>query len=160
MSDADAESPSRTVSYAVFFGSALLIGLPTLFVAYGAFRTVLGPYGPELWGGTVGELAALAAAFLLARWTVVEVTAIRLHGATALLRGGRRATLARVGLVGAWALGFAVLIGYGLLQTSVVLWGTGDVRVMGLAVLLALATVGAAGYSVYEFYDGVRAGRA
>lgn len=74
MSDADAESPSRTVSYAVFLGNALLIGLPTLFVAYGAFRTVLGPYGPELWGGTVGELVALGLAFLLARWTAVEVT--------------------------------------------------------------------------------------
>jgi len=160
MDDRSRETPSRPVSWAVFLGNALLIGLPTLAVCYGAFRTVLGPYGPELWGGTVGELVALAVAFLLARWTVIEVTAVRLHGAEALGRGSRRATLARVGLVGAWTLAVAVLLGYGLLQTSVGLWGTGDLGVMALAALLALSVVGVAGYALREFYGGVRAGRA
>jgi hypothetical protein len=158
--DHTGESHSRPVSWAVFLGNVLLIGLPTLVVCYGAFRGVLGPYGPELWGGTVGELVALALAFVLARWTVLEVTAIRLHGAEALLRGSRRATFARVGLVGAWTLALVVLLGYGLLQTSVGLWETGRLGVMALAALLALSVVGAAGYAVHEFYDGVRAGRA
>jgi len=159
--DADTgESHLRPVSWAVFLGNVLLIGLPTLFVCYGAFGQVLGPHGPDLGGETAGELVALALAFLLARWTVLEVTAVRLHGAEALLRGSGRETLARVGLVGAWTFAVAVLLGYGLLQTSVGLWGTGRLGAMALAALLALSVVGTAGYALREFSDGVRTDRA
>jgi len=160
MSDADAEQPSRLVSYAVFFGSALLVGLPTFAVLGEALSSVLAPRTPTVWGWQSGSVVAVVVALVLARQAFVEVAAVRLYGSRALLRGSRRATVVRIGLVGAWTLALAVLFGYGLLEASVMFWESGDARVMGLAVLLALATIGAAGYSLHEFYDGVRAGRA
>lgn len=157
MDESSHESVSTAASWSVFLGNALLVGLPTLFLLFGAVRTLLGSVGPAVGGFTLGEGVALAVAFVLARWTVIEVTAVRLGGTEALFRGGRRATYARVGLVGTWTLCLGVLIGGSVLRMAVAGWDPTSLGAVAASALLVLSVVGFAAYTLYQFYDGVRA---
>ncbi len=156
MDDPAADSPSPLVNWSVFLGNAVLLGLPTLFFLWSGTRALLGRFGPVVGWLTVGEFVALSVSFVLTRWTVVEITAVRLHGTEALFRGGRHSTYARVGLVTVWTLCLGVLIGGTVLRMAVAGWDPTSQIAMTASGLLALAVVGFGGYTLFEFYDGVR----
>lgn len=155
--DASATEPSSSlVDWSVFLGNAVLLGLPTLFVLWSATRALLGHLGPVVGWLTVGEVVSLSVSFVLTRWTVLEVTAVRLHGTEALFRGGRHSTYARVGLVATWTLCLGVLIGGSILRLAVAGWDPTSPVAMATSGVLALAVVGFASYTLFAFYDGVR----
>jgi len=157
MSRSATESRSTLLTAAVFLGTAVLIGLPTFLLVGGALESLLGGLGgPVVADLTPGSLVAFVVAFLFARWATVEITAVRLHGATALFRGSRREAVGRLAVVGAWTLGAFAAVAASVFRFAVAGWNPANPVAAAAAALLVVAVVGFAYVTARNFYRGYR----
>lgn len=127
---------SLLVTSLVYFGAAILIGIPATRLLFSGFGTVLDAIGLERVIASPAGLVFLAISLLLGLQLAVEAAAIQLGGIEALGRGSPRVALVRYVVL---SLGvFLLLAAVTWVGLSTALAGLGWVGVLlGLAIGLA-----------------------